>query len=210
MSLGLYKKDANNRLACALTNNRPKPKPLWAASVAFGCFFALAACNEPKNMADETNIAAQKMPNARDKIVEMTDEKPADFVFYDAQKKPVSVSDFKGKVVVLNLWATWCAPCIAELPTLNSLSKSLEGKNIIVIALSVDREEDRPKMLERLKTFGSLSAYSDPNFAAAKALNPAGMPTTYIFNKKGEIVAKVEGDADWHTPEIKDYVLALN
>jgi len=125
-----------------------------------------------------------------------------DFSFLTPDTQTVKLSEFQGQFVLLNLWATWCAPCVVELPSLNALSLSELGKQIKIIVLSVDDEASRPKVLDRIKPLKGLTAYHDPYFAAPKSLGPDGMPTTYLFNKEGKIIAQWSGEADWHSNQM--------
>lgn len=125
-----------------------------------------------------------------------------DFSFLTPDNKTVKLSDFNGRYRLLNLWATWCAPCIVELPSLASLSQSDLGQRLMVMVLSVDDEGSRAKVLDRIKSLKGLIAYHDPYFAAPKALGPEGMPTTYLFDPNGDLIAEWAGEADWHSPSM--------
>lgn len=124
---------------------------------------------------------------------------PPDYTFHDAAGKPVKIADFKGKVVVMNLWATWCAPCKIEMPQLAKLQAEYAGKPVQVVAISIDK----PEALAEAKAFIAgqppLVFYND---AAAKlpwALKPSagGMPTTVIYGKDGFERGRVSGEAEW-------------
>lgn len=124
--------------------------------------------------------------------------------FYDARGAPVRIADFKGKVVVLNLWATWCAPCVLEMPTLAKLARDYAGKPVVVLAVSIDKGDDA---IGRAKAFigthRPLEFYSDPNGKLPFALKPmaAGAPTTVIYGKDGTERGRVSGEADWSGPD---------
>jgi thiol-disulfide isomerase/thioredoxin len=154
---------------------------------------------EPRPKAPSDMTIKGKMPS-------MLKHDPAlsieNFSFLTPDQKTVKHSDFNGHFRLLNLWATWCAPCIVELPSLEALSQSALGQRLKVMVLSVDDEASRPKVLERIKTLPGLIAYHDPYFAAPKVLGPEGMPTTYLFNPEGELIAEWAGEADWHSNEM--------
>lgn len=108
----------------------------------------------------------------------------------------------KGRVVVLNLWATWCAPCVKEMPALDRLQKKLGGKDFEVVALSLDRGgavQVRPFFEER--GIGALSVYLDPKSTAMMALKPRGLPTTYLIGRDGRILGTMIGEAEWDGAE---------
>jgi thiol-disulfide isomerase/thioredoxin len=124
--------------------------------------------------------------------------------FNDADGKPTDLSKFKGKVVVVNVWATWCAPCVVEMPTLAALQKRYEGSDLVVVPVSVDK----PIKLADAKNFIDVNAplllFHDPLGVAGlpTALGPLrGMPSTIIYDRKGREVARLEGEAKWDSPE---------
>jgi thiol-disulfide isomerase/thioredoxin len=134
-------------------------------------------------------------------------------VFYDAAGKPVKATDFKGKVLVLNLWATWCAPCVAEMPTLAQLAAEYAGKPVVIVPVSVDTPADVDKAKLFIAQHAPLGFYSDPEMKMPFALKPpaAGMPTTVIYGADGLERARLSGGADWSGADARaviDHVLA--
>lgn len=133
--------------------------------------------------------------------------------FQDADGKPVRLADFKGKVVVVNMWATWCGPCVIEMPTLAKLAAAYEGQPVAVVAVSVDGERDADKARMFIAKHAPLVFYRDPKLKLPYDFKPAavGMPTTVIFGKDGVERARLAGGADWAGPEARaviDKVLA--
>ena len=133
--------------------------------------------------------------------------------FLDGEGRPVRVADFRGKVVVLNLWATWCGPCVIEMPTLAKLAAAYQGKPVEVVALSVDGPRERDKAAAFIAKHAPLKFYHDPQLAYPYALKPVavGMPTTIVFGADGVERGRLSGGADWSSPEAKalvDKVLA--
>ena len=116
--------------------------------------------------------------------------------------KVVGLDDYKGKVVLLNFWATWCAPCIRELPSLDRLQASLGGDDFSVVVLNIDREGKRKakRMMRRLK-LKNLSLNLDREVKVAKTLGVLNMPTTFLFDRKGREIGKLEGGAEWDEKE---------
>jgi thiol-disulfide isomerase/thioredoxin len=118
--------------------------------------------------------------------------------FTDAEGKPVSLADFKGKGIVLNLWATWCVPCVAEMPALDAMAEMLAKVDIMVIPLSSDR--GGAPVVKRF--YGShsilhLGIWLDPRGAAARGWGARGLPTTLIIDRAGNERARLEGGAEW-------------
>jgi len=125
--------------------------------------------------------------------------------FYDAKGAPRRVADFHGKVVVMNLWATWCAPCVLEMPTLAKLAKAYEGRPVEVVAVSIDGESAREKAKAFIAQHAPLTFYNDPKARMPFALSPpaAGVPTTVIYGKDGVEFARLPGEADWSGPDAR-------
>jgi len=125
-----------------------------------------------------------------------------DAIWKDAEGKNISLADFKGKVVLLNYWASWCLPCIRELPSIDRLQKKLGGNDFAVVAISIDRggKTKARKLTKRLK-LKHLTLYLDRKSEAAKNMGVRSMPTTFIFDRKGREVGKLVGSAEWDEPD---------
>ena len=132
-------------------------------------------------------------------------EAPDEDLFLDAKDETVNLSRYKDKVVILNFWATWCAPCVKELPALNKL-KELRP-NIEVLAVSFDTAKGVPELrafLDKYEAKG-LAVFHSPDMKLQKLLPSRGIPTTFLITRSGKIFNKVEGDIDWSS----DKTLAL-
>jgi thiol-disulfide isomerase/thioredoxin len=141
-------------------------------------------------------------PGDLPKWAPMEPAQPApDLAFTDGEGRPVSLADFRGRVVLLNLWATWCAPCVEEMPSLDRLQGRMGGPGFQVVALSLDRggwAQVQP-FVTRLG-LRNLGWYLDPKSASMGALRVRGLPTTYLIDRDGRMVGKLEGSADWDSP----------
>lgn len=120
------------------------------------------------------------------------------------------LADFRGHGMVINLWATWCAPCVAEMPSLAKLSKALAPDDIAVLPLSSDHGGARAvEAFYQEHGITGLPVLLDPMSAAAHAWHARGIPTSFIIDKDGRERAKLEGSADWSTPEAAAIVRKL-
>ncbi|MBW8814773.1 MAG: TlpA family protein disulfide reductase [Caulobacterales bacterium] len=130
---------------------------------------------------------------------------PPDLAFTDAAGKSVRIADFKGKVVVMNIWATWCGPCKVEMPTLAKLQAAYAGKGVEVMPISIDEANKAQQAALFIAQNAPLKFYLDGAMKLPFKLNPpaVGTPTTVIYGKDGLEVARVTGDADWSSPEAK-------
>jgi thiol-disulfide isomerase/thioredoxin len=132
--------------------------------------------------------------------------------FVDAAGKPLNLAAFKGKVVVLNLWATWCAPCRKEMPTLARLQAAYAGKGLAVVAVSLDTAAETKTAKAFLAQYRPLRFYQDANFNFVTDLKPtpAGFPTTILFDRSGQERAIMSGETDWSSPEARAVVDRLS
>ena len=122
--------------------------------------------------------------------------------FVDAAGVTHGLGEYAGKVVVLNLWATWCPPCVAEMPSLAALARQAAGEGVVVLPLSTDR--GGAAVVERFYRAHNIAGppvLLDTKAAAAEALGARGLPTTLIIDRAGRERARLEGGADWSSPD---------
>jgi thiol-disulfide isomerase/thioredoxin len=125
-----------------------------------------------------------------------------DISFVDADGKLHALSEFRGHGMVINLWATWCPPCVEEMPSLAALSKALAPDDIAVLPLSSDRGgANAVRAFFAHHDIAGLPVLLDPHSAAAQTLKARGLPTSVIIDKQGRQRARLEGAADWSSPE---------
>jgi len=122
--------------------------------------------------------------------------------FQDAAGKPLSLENWRGRTVLLNLWATWCVPCRQEMPALDALQQRLGGPGFEVVALNIDtRDPDKPKAWLKEAGIEKLAYYADPTaktFQDLKEIGRAfGMPTTLLVDKQGCEIGSIAGPAEW-------------
>jgi thiol-disulfide isomerase/thioredoxin len=125
-----------------------------------------------------------------------------ELTFFDEAGNEVTLADFAGDVVVLNLWATWCAPCRREMPSLDRLQAALGEDGLTVIALSLDRGDVAKvrAFFEELE-IANLAIYQDPQARAGRELGAPGLPTTIVIDRAGREVGRLLGPAEWDSEE---------
>lgn len=115
--------------------------------------------------------------------------------FVDPAGKPVTLAAYRGKPVLLNLWATWCGPCVKELPTLDALATREKGK-LTVVTLSQDLEPAKATAFLAARKFAQLKSWTDPKMAWVPAVTST-LPTSILFDASGREVWRTVGDLDW-------------
>lgn len=140
-------------------------------------------------------------------VKKATPEAVPEIVFKDATGADRKLADFKGKVILLNLWATWCAPCREEMPSLNRLQEALGGDKFEVVALSLDRQgaDASKKFLDEVKAT-ALNLYVDSTAKQGTMLKLVGMPTTILIDAEGREVGRLAGPAAWDSDEAKTLI----
>jgi thiol-disulfide isomerase/thioredoxin len=122
--------------------------------------------------------------------------------FASGDDKPLTLADYKGKVVLVNFWATWCAPCVSEMPSLDQLQKKMGKDKFVILPLSLDgptRAKVAPFYQD--KKLGELGIYFDKGRSAMQALGISVLPTSILVDADGRELGRIEGEADWSTPE---------
>ena len=127
--------------------------------------------------------------------------------FVDGQGRPRTLADFTGKVVLLNVWATWCGPCREEMPTLDRLQAQLGGSDFQVLALSVDHAGAQV-VRDFYAEIGiqHLELYIDENAQANSRLTAFGLPVTLLLDRQGRELGRKLGAAAWDSPEVIEYL----
>ena len=152
------------------------------------------------------DLSAKLTPLAHGEVAALTmATKPLklpDLAFEDADGKPRKLSDWHGRIVLVNLWATWCVPCRREMPALESLQAKLGGPDFEVVAVNIDtRDLEKPRNFLKEAKLNKLAFFSDQNakvFQDLKSIGRAlGMPTSVLVDGQGCEIATIAGPADW-------------
>jgi len=126
--------------------------------------------------------------------------------FQDGERQKRSLADFNGKVVVLNIWATWCVPCREEMPALDRLQAALGGPEFAVVPLSIDRGIEKIAKFYAEVGIRSLPIYVDVEAKSVRELGAVGVPTTLILDRAGHEVGRVVGPAGWDAAEVIEFL----
>ncbi|MGY3347875.1 MULTISPECIES: thiol:disulfide interchange protein TlpA [unclassified Bradyrhizobium] len=157
------------------------------------CKAAVATAQKIAPLA-QGEVAALTMASAPLKLPDLT--------FEDADGKPRKLSDFRGKTLLVNLWATWCVPCRKEMPALNQLQTKLSGPDFEVVAINIDtRDPEKPKNFLKDANLTRLGYFTDQKakvFQDLKSIGRAlGMPTSVLVDPQGCEIATIAGPAEW-------------
>ena len=134
------------------------------------------------------NLALSKNPKIYEKIV-----------FKDSSGEDVSLDDFKGKLLILNFWATWCAPCREEMPSLDDLQSNSNFDNLKIFPINIGQENfSKSDSFFKELNIQNLEIYFDAPITLAKKFSLRGVPTTILFNKKGEEFGRIMGSIDFN------------
>jgi thiol-disulfide isomerase/thioredoxin len=127
--------------------------------------------------------------------------------FTDESGKPMTLADFRGKTVLLNIWATWCPPCRKEMPSLDRLQAELGGPDFEVVALSIDHEGvGVVKSFYQQLGLRALRIYVDAESAATSQLGVVGVPTTLLIDREGRELGRKSGPAEWDSPAVVELI----
>ncbi len=140
----------------------------------------------------------------------MSEPAKYDWTVLDLDDQPVSFARFKGKAVFLNFWATWCGPCVREMPSIDSLAKDtrLAGKSIEFVCVSTDDDADVVRKFLKSKNYG-MTFLRVKDGKVPPVFLTEGIPATFLIDPKGRIAATEIGSADWHTAEVVDFLEKL-
>lgn len=146
--------------------------------------------------------AVNAQPPSPFAVEKLSGQRAPEFTLNDIDGNPVSLSSFKGKVILLNFWATWCPPCKGELLSMNKLYQQLKNRGVVVLAISTDRSVSDVRSYLKDSQI-NFTVLIDSNLYVSRSIYKVFMiPTTFLIDRKGIIVEKYFGEKDWTDPRI--------
>lgn len=130
-----------------------------------------------------------------------------DFSVQDSDRK-VSLNQFHGQVLVLNFWATWCPPCVEELPSLMSMQERTRAKGVVVLGISIDVDENAYHRFLQQRNVNFLTV-RDPDQKVSGMYGTSGWPETYVIDRQGKLRRKFVGPVDWNSPDVVHFLNEL-
>ena len=145
-----------------------------------------------------TVISFSDEPNIKNLVIHKQNKKLKNITFLDVDNKPVNLNEFTGQLVIINFWATWCAPCKEEMPSLDNLKNLKAFENLKILPINVGQEDiQKSKIFFDDLKIKNLELYFDNSIKLAKTFTLRGLPTTVIINKEGDEFARIIGSIDF-------------
>jgi len=150
-------------------------------------------------------------PNIKNLVLIKNPKTYGDVIFKDKNQKNVDLANYKGKLVMLNFWATWCAPCREEMPSLDSLQSDNRLNNLKIFPINIGQEDlSKAKVFFKELNIQNLGIYFDSKITLANRFKLRGVPTTILFNKEGQEFARILGSIDFNKEEFINWLELYN
>ncbi len=164
------------------------------------------SCQKPKTGFERLSVASLS------KLTSLEAPPPQpDISFSSTGGEKMSLSDYRGQVILVNAWATWCPPCVAEMPSLNNLQTQRGGDDFQVVTISLDNKKEDISEFFETNGIDVLPSWHDSTYQINGKLQLPGLPTSVIYDRSGREVARLLGEAEWDSPEaiaLIDYLIA--
>ena len=150
-------------------------------------------------------------PEIKNIVINKDPKSYKNVVFKDIANKNVNLEDYKGKLIILNFWATWCAPCREEMPSLDVLQSNKQLDNLKIFPINVGQEDlNKSKLFFNKLNIKNLKIYYDPTVNLAKKFSLRGLPTTILINKEGKEFARIIGSINFHDKQFINWIKIFN
>ena len=158
-----------------------------------------------------TNLVAEELPDIKNIVIHKVPKTYDNVIFLDKKDQKIKINEFKGKLLLLNFWATWCAPCKEEMPSLDKLQANPELDKIKIFAINIGKENsDKANKFFLDLNIKNIQPYFDPPTTLAKTFSLRGVPTSILINKEGQEFARVMGSIDFEDKNFIDWIKKYN
>ncbi len=158
-----------------------------------------------------TNVVAEELPGIKNIVIHKVPKTYDNVIFLDKNDQKININEYKGNLLILNFWATWCEPCKEEMPSLDNLKANPELNKIKIFAINIGKENlnkvDKFFLDLNIKNF---DPYFDPPTTLAKTFSLRGVPTSILINKEGQEFARIIGSIDFEDKNFVDWIKKYN
>ncbi|MDC3165302.1 TlpA family protein disulfide reductase [Candidatus Pelagibacter sp.] len=158
-----------------------------------------------------TSVVAEELPSIKNIVIHKVPKTYNNVIFLDKKGQKVNINEFKGKILLLNFWATWCGPCKEEMPSLDKLQANPELDKIKIFAINIGKENlDKVNKFFLDLNIKSFQPYFDPPTTLAKTFSLRGVPTSILINKEGQEFARVMGSINFEDKNFINWIKKYN
>ena len=158
-----------------------------------------------------TSVVAEELPNIKNIVIHKVPKTHDNVIFLNKKDKKININEYKGNLLILNFWATWCEPCKEEMPSLDNLQANQELNKIKIFAINIGKENlDKVNKFFLDLNIKNFDPYFDPPKTLAKIFSLRGVPTSILINKEGQEFARIIGSIDFEDKNFVDWIKKYN
>jgi thiol-disulfide isomerase/thioredoxin len=158
-----------------------------------------------------TKVVAEELPDIKNIVIHKVPKIYDNVIFLDKKDQKININEYKGNLLILNFWATWCEPCKEEMPSLDNLQTNPELNKIKIFAINIGKENlDKVNKFFLDLNIKNFDPYFDPPTTLAKIFSLRGVPTSILINKKGQEFARIIGSIDFEDKNFVDWIKKYN
>ena len=158
-----------------------------------------------------TNVVAEELPGIKNIVIHKVPKTYNNVIFLDKKDQKININEYRGNLLVLNFWATWCEPCKEEMPSLDKLQANPKLDKIKIFAINIGKENlDKANKFFRDLNIKNFEPYFDPPTTLAKTFSLRGVPTSILINKDGQEFARIVGSIDFKDKNFIEWLITYN